>query len=388
MSAADELTLLVRLREATRLFERLHEARQSGASELAIQEQLRRDYPAALVRAAVALEELRRRGEAKFSQAGRMWFDAVGLEQATSEAVARHKARRFTGRAWDLCCGIGGDALALAGRGGIVAVDVDPAACLRAQWNVEAYGHGNEFAAVCADVESLDLPGELVHIDPDRRPGGRPRSRRIEQLAPPMEFLGRLMTSARGGAIKLSPAANFGGKFREAEIELVSLAGECKEATVWFGELRGREPWRATVLPAGETIEGHPLESFADVAPLGRYLFDPDPAVVRAGLVDVAAERLALARLDDAEEYLTGDAIPASSFVRPFEVLAELPNNRRDIRRYFRTAGFGDVEIKCRHVPVDAEAMRRKLPLAGEGRATLFVCRLAGRTRAVVGRRV
>ena len=57
-----------------------------------------------------------------------MWFERTGLEQATAEPVARHKARRFAGRTAtviDLCCGIGGDTLALADWAEVVAVDLD-----------------------------------------------------------------------------------------------------------------------------------------------------------------------------------------------------------------------------------------------------------------------
>jgi hypothetical protein len=168
----------------------------------------------------------------------------------------------------------------------------------------------------------------------------------------------------------------------------VSLDGECKEATIWFGELRGSNTCRATVLPSGETISGEPLEFEAQVIPAERYLYDPDPAVVRAGLVDAVADRYALSRLDQAEEYLTGPVLVATDFVQPFEVLAELPNNEVEIRKYFRSAQFGQVEIKCRHIPINADAVRRRLPLSGQLPAVLIFARLAGKSRALVCRRV
>ena len=70
------------------------------------------------VAAAIRLVEGRRKGAAKFDRADRMWFDPVGVEQATAEAVARHKARRFgeggAGRRPLL-----GDRRRLAGPGGL-----------------------------------------------------------------------------------------------------------------------------------------------------------------------------------------------------------------------------------------------------------------------------
>jgi hypothetical protein len=228
----------------------------------------------------------------------------------------------------------------------------------------------------------------LVHVDPDQRTAAGVRSRRLEDAEPNLEFLRRLTREFEGGAIKVSPAGNFAGKFDDVEYELVSLDGECKEALVWFGALAGDFPWRATVLPAGRTLAGNPLDYRGELAPVGRYVFDPDPAVVRAGLVDMLAETERLFRLDEEEEYLTADEPVPTPFARPFEVLAELANNDRAIRRYFRESRFGQVEIKCRHVPIDADAVRRKLPLSGSDPITLIYARIAGKTRAIVARRL
>ncbi len=328
-----------------------------------------------------------------------MWFDRVGLEQSTSEPVARHKARRFHGSVWDYCCGMGGDTVMLADHCDVISVDRDPSACLCMRYNAEAYGVADRAIALCADVESLEDRSGLLHIDPDRRPAGRTgeagrirsgrrRSLRLEAGSPGLELLSRLTEDFRGGAIKASPAANFGGKFPAAEIELVSLEGECKEATIWFGELADPGIWRATALPAGETLAGDPLAAVVPVSSLGRFIFDPNPALVRAGLIDLFASRSGLTRLDDEEEYLTADHPLHSPFVRPFEVLATLSNNDREIRGYFRGSEVGPLEIKCRRIPVDAEALRRRLPLTGDESAVLIFARISGRARALVCRRV
>jgi hypothetical protein len=385
----DEVELLHKLRDAEGIFRRLRELQ---GSEFQRQKQLREEFPDDIVRAALALEELREKAKDKFSRAKDMWFDRQGLEQATSEIVARHKAQRFSGEVWDLCSGIGGDAMALAERGEVVAVDRNPAACLRTQWNAEVYGVSSRLKVECADVEevfqSLSDPPHRIHIDPDRRASGRGRSLRLEEGRPSLPFLQTLMETVPGGGIKLSPAANFLGKFPDAEIELISLYGECKEATVWFGELSEPGTFRATVLPANETLAGNPLEALCDIGPLEKYLYDPDPAVVRSGLVNLLAETHSLTRLDDAEEYLTSETFCETPFVRGFEVLEELPNNERAIRDYFRHADAGEVEIKCRHVPIRAEAVRRKLPLKGTKKLVLVFVKIQGKTRAVVCRRV
>jgi hypothetical protein len=365
----------------------------ASGDELQLQTRLRREYDENLVRGAFALCELRRKATRKFSLGDRMWFDRQGFEQATSELVARHKALRFRrvspdGRVWDLCSGVGGDTVALAAEAAVTAVDLNPAACLMTEWNAEVYGRAERVTTVCADMEGMRAAGDFVHVDPDRRRQGTGRAVRVEDYVPGLDALRRLTTVFRGGAIKLGPASNFGGKFPDAEVELISLDGECKEATMWFGDLRSDDAWRATVLPAGETLAGNPLDFEAALNEPQRYVFDPDPAVVRAGLVDAAAERLGLSRLDREEEYLTGPACVGSPFVQAFEVLALLPNNLTEIRNWFRTSQAGQVEIKCRHIPIVAETIRRRLPLPGDEPVVLIFARTAGKSRALVCRRV
>jgi len=367
--------------------ELLELVKNSTGTELQIQSRLRKQFPDQLVRMAVGLVELRRKARSKFSQAERMWFDRQGLEQSTAEPVAVHKAKRFHGHVFDLCCGIGGDALALAEHCEVTAVDQNPTACLRAAWNCEVYDRTN-VRTLSADVLTMGVENDLVHLDPDRRAGGKGRVVRIEDYVPGLPFMQSLVDTHRGGAIKLSPATNFGGKFPEAEVELISLDGECKEATIWYGELHSGAPWRATVLPSGQTLAGHPLDFLTMIAPLQRYIYDPDPAVVRSGLVDMAASQLGLERLDDREEYLTGDHLVESPFVRGFEVLAEMPNNPHDLQKYLRTSDVGQVEIKCRQIPVDAEALRRKLPLTGTQALVVLFARVQGKARILVGRRI
>lgn len=390
-AASDLLNTLRELKSHPELFALLKS--EPAASEFALQQRLRKVYPDDVVRAAIQLCELRAKAQAKFRLADAMWLNRTGLEQATPEIVAQHKAARFHGRVLDLCCGIGGDSIALAGNPGVgevVAVDCVESQCVLTRWNCEAYDVLQRATPVCGDATMIPLRDCLAHIDPDRRTGrGQRRTRRIEDCQPGLEFLNELQQRCPGGAIKLSPASNFPGKFPDAEIELISVDGECKEATVWFGELAGVDAWRATVLPANETITGDPLSAWTNVGPLAGYVLDPDPAVVRSGLVDLLCERLEVHRLDDAEEYLSASTAIESPFVRCFEVLADLPNNDRQIRRYFREHPFSDVEIKCRHIPINVDAIRRKLPLGdGTARATLFFAKVVGKTRAIVCRRL
>ncbi|QDT17233.1 class I SAM-dependent methyltransferase [Alienimonas californiensis] len=368
---------------------------------------LRKEHPAEAVAAALTLAELRGRAVEKFRLGDRMWFDRVRLEQATGEAVARHKARRFAARmnagepgasapggngspVLDLCGGLGGDAIALAEFVPVRTVDRDPVAGWMATQNAALHGVSDRVTAETASAEEVNVSGAFVHLDPDRRPGGergaKRREKRLEDYAPDLSFMRSLAASAAGGAIKVSPASNWGGKFPDCEIELISHGGECREATVWFGSLADPGVHRATVLLDDDThtLAADPFAAIPTVGPIADYLYDPDPSVVRAGLVDELCERTGLQRLDDAEEYLTGPRVE-TPFATAFRVLAVCPNNARRYRAAIGETGAGDVEVKCRHLPTDAAAVRRKLPLTPGGpRRTLIFAKLEGKAAAVV----
>ena len=91
---------------------------------------LRKHWPPDLVAAAITLTIARRKAAKKFADPEHLFVDPIGVEQATGIEVARYKARRFAeigaDRIIDLCCGIGGDAMALAGIADMMLIDTDP----------------------------------------------------------------------------------------------------------------------------------------------------------------------------------------------------------------------------------------------------------------------
>lgn len=391
--SSTEMDILLELRNTPQIWTRMKELPED---EFQRQKILRSEFSEELVRAALTLADLRKKAAEKFRLADKMWLTRVGLEQSTSDPIAQHKATRFQGPIVDLCCGIGGDAMALKAKGPLVALDADPLICLRASWNLELIDSPFPTEVLHSDALAYEFEDRLVHIDPDRRsptPGDPSQKRtgkfvRIDDYQPGLDYLNRLIETATGGAIKLSPAANFGGKFPGCEIELISWNGECKEATVWFGELAGVKQFRATLLPSGETISADPMEHFAELRPLEGYVYDPDPAVVRAGMVDAVAVQLALSRLDQEEEYLTSNRPLSTPFAQGFEVLADLPFDEKKLRAYFRSNAYGQIEIKCRHLKVDVDQLRKKISRSGRESCTLILSRIGAKSRALIAKRL
>lgn len=354
---------------------------------------LRHAHPRPLVEAALRIVECRRRAAQKFTQANALWLDAVGLEQATSEPVARHKARRFAeardNLVFDICAGLGGDTIALAAANNIIAVDASHARCVRAHWNCGVYGVAERVLFVQSRAEAFPVAqGSLIHIDPDRRAVRRGAGRRVHRVAdysPNPDALRRMMQAADGGAIKLGPASDFSRLFvgHQHELEIISRDGECKEATVWFGALRSCRR-RATSLPSGATWTDEDAMSDDDVpiAPVMSRIFEPDAALVRAGLANAFARSLGLCRVGRGVDWFTSDQRADSPFLTCFDVLNDLPFDVGRLKSYVKAHGIGALEIKVRGLGITPEQIRQQLKPRGSAAATFMIYKCQGREPA------
>ena len=351
----------------------------------------RKGADAETVSAAVRLAAGRKKGAAKFSRADRMWFEPLALEQSTSELVATHKARRFAGfDVVDLCSGIGGDTIALAKKSQVLAVDRDPGMVRRMIWNAAVHDVEKNVEGVASSAESFAIPeGRLVHIDPDRRSSGKRQTRRIAEYIPDLLWLRSMMSATQGGAIKLGPASDVFEQFKELEIEVISLNGECKEATVWFGSLATCHR-RATVLPGGATWTNrgeHPSKTF--IGDLGDSLYEPDAALVRAGLLNSFAIEHKLRQFSFGLPFLTGDRGVLSPFLTEFAVIQELPLDNKVLRHESRTRHWGPIEVKSRGLkPEMMEKITKGIHHSGSERVTLFLLNPEDKSRAIVAQRV
>jgi hypothetical protein len=284
--------------------------------------------------------------------------------------------------------------MAMARRSWVLAVDLDPGMCRRLRWNAEVYEVAGNVLAVRARAEAFPIPaGARVHLDPDRRARGDRRARAIEDYAPGPSAWAEIIARSPGGAIKLSPASDFARPFppgSKCEIELISLHGECKEATVWFGELASCRR-RATRLPEGVTWTDRDASAIdpgpAEVAPLGDWIFDPDPSLIRAGLLDGFARAHGLSRVSEGVDYLTGPDPVATPFLAAFAVREVSSLDLKHLRRMIERHDVGTLEIKVRGVGITPESLRARLKPRGSQPATLLIVGGPGPARAVLARR-
>lgn len=354
---------------------------------------LRGDFSATQMHLLLQQIDLRRRARHKFADADHMFFTPLGLEQATDQWIATHKAPRFrpsSGLLWDLCCGIGGDLQALVRQCRAVGVDRDRIAALLAKANCPS-----QTEVVVADA--AHLPAEIAawHIDPDRRPAGR-RTTHVERHQPDLPMIEELLRFCPTGAVKLAPATELPERWcEEAELEWISRDGECKQLVAWFGRLAKSPGRRCATMVLGRELPPKSRSFMGDshllapvMARFGRYLAEPDAAVLAAGLVGALAAEQALSAIAPGAAYLTGDRPGFDPALAWFEIEDVLPFDIKRIKAILRQRCIGRLEIKKRGVVVEPEQLRRQLRVPGEEQATLFLARQGATITALLTRRL
>ncbi|NLE29605.1 MAG: class I SAM-dependent methyltransferase [Phycisphaerae bacterium] len=338
-------------------------------------------------RAVLELTELRKRARDKFTLADSMFFDRVGYEQSSSQILAEYKARRiasnYTGeRILDLCCGIGGDTIALAGVGPVLAVDFSPVRIKMTQMNLKLHSLADRCEFQCSDLNQLDLQGELFHIDPDRRVLKQARTVSIDEISPSKEYIDRLISKIPHGAIKLSPATDFSNLPWPGELELISHKGQCRQLIVWTGRY-AHAKLRATTLPSGETIDDT-MPQRLEISEIGKYLYDPDPAITRLRLLPQLAGLMELDFIAPGQIVLTSNQLIANPLARAYRVEEVLPYHETKIKKLFRSRPTGPVTVKPRGADVKVDQLSKQLSGKSAPEKHLFLLRLDKKIQAVI----
>jgi hypothetical protein len=166
-------------------------------------------------------------------------------------------------------------------------------------------------------------------------------------------------------------------------VEWISDGGDVKEAVLWFGTTTGAVT--ATLLPGPRPLTGRGLPNPA-VRKVGRFLYEPDGAVIRAHLVAEAAEELDGGLIDETIAYITADELRPTPYATAYEITDELPFNVKRLRALLREREVGVLTVKKRGSAVEPEELRRKVKLQGPNAATVFLTRVAGAPTMLVGR--
>jgi hypothetical protein len=221
-----------------------------------------------------------------------------------------------------------------------------------------------------------------VFADPARRRAGGGRVFDPRAYQPPWDFVAGLPARVPRTVLKLAPGIDHDLLPPGAEGEWVSVGGELVEAAFWCGPL-AEVPRRATLLPSGAELAGSGRYR-APVGPVGAFLHDPDPAVVRSHLVADLATAIGGRLADPDIAYLYTDEPVDTPFARRLTITDVLPFGLKRLRALLRERGVGRLEIRKRGSALEPDRLRRELRLTGPDAAALVLTRVAGAPTAIL----
>jgi hypothetical protein len=364
-----------------------------SANTLSLLTRLRKHFSPDEASAALELASLRQKAVDKFGDAAPVtWFTREALEQASHPAVRAYRATRFkaiNNHWFDMCCGIGSDALAFAAAGlSVTGVELDPLRVELARLNNEALRLDARFEV--GDVTVVEIPPDsAVFFDPARRTSDR-RIYNVEDYIPPLSTVRRW--KQHPVYVKLSPGvelaqlAPYGG-----QLEFISVEGDLKEALLHLDTGQPHEVVRlsaASLTEDGQVYRweaaGQTQQAVVLSEPRG-WLIEPDPALLRANLVRDAAAQFNACQLDETIAYLTADSPPQTPWARSWHVLDWMPFNVKKLRAALREGDVGRVTVKKRGSPLTPEQLIAQLKLKGGSQArTLVLTRLRSQPIVII----
>jgi hypothetical protein len=251
---------------------------------------------------------------------------------------------------------------------------------------------------VHADATAVPLDGiDGVWLDPARRVTSTSGTKRIwdpEAFSPPLSFVQSLAASGRAVGVKMGPGMPHDSVPADCEAQWVSVSGDVTEVALWFNAVRRPGVRRAALvlgpegaaeLTSGEDFGAGPA---AQVGPVEGYLYEPDGAVIRAGLVADVALQLGGHLVDEHIAYICAPQLVDTPFARAYRVLDVMPYNVKALKAWVKAEGIGVLDIKKRGTAVTPEELRKQLLPGGKNAAGKNAGKKAGKTATLVLTRI
>ena len=337
--------------------------------------QLRAKYPNIPICDMLTQVNLQKKALNKMPFAEKWLWTEKNLQQASTFHLAQYHGTLFEryDTVADICCGIGADLLFISkGKQRCYAVDNDENILRIARYNMHYFQRNNiVYQHIPAEKFSADC--EAVYVDPDRRTADR-RLVEIQKFSPNIDTIEKLIKTYSNVAVKLTPTLDYEDKkFSEYSFDFVSVNGELKECLLRSGTLKHKK--QAVILPKGVVFseKRHPN---TDIATVGQWLFEPDPAIIRAHLVNDLACECNMKRIDENIALLTTDSVPDEIYGKKYQVVTYFDYNLKGLNNYLKSKHIGILDIKTRGFSETVENFRSKLRLHGKEKATIFIVRI------------
>ena len=320
----------------------------------------------------------------------------LSIEQCSSEASAHYKARLLQGQTFaDLTGGLGIDTYFIAQhfqqadyverQAELCGLAMHNYEVLKANvkvWNETA----EEYLAHCE-------PKDCIFIDPARRDEHGRKTVSIADCTPDVSALqGRLLQKAEKVMIKLSPMLDISKALEELhhvkEVHVVAVANECKELVFILERGYQGEPQFVCV----NLMTPQPVVCFTQEEErqcpsrladgVLNYLYEPNPAVMKAGCSKMLTERFGIFKLHKNSNLYTSNRLIPDFPGRIFEVEDWAPYNKKAKQTLLQ--GVEKASIAVRNFPLSVAELRRVLKIKDGDIVYLFATTLKGEERVII----
>ncbi|MBQ2434809.1 MAG: SAM-dependent methyltransferase [Bacteroidaceae bacterium] len=358
-------------------------------------------YPLVDMRVAATQIEGRRLAAAKLpawaATDGVMYPVRLSMEQCSSEATARYKASLVGGsRLADLTGGFGIDCSYMSERfDEATYIERNEELCRIARHNFGLLGlpirvvNGNS-----AEVLPSMPVQDWIFLDPARRDGVGNKVVALSDCEPDVCQLEKLLLQkAVRVMVKCSPMLDISLAISQLtsvrEVHVVSVGNECKELLLILGGTTGHGIEVRTVNFHGSgvqtfdyALEEEQAASCSYTSTVGRYLYEPNSSMMKAGCFRLPAGRYGLQKLHRNTHLYTSDTLVPDFPGRVFEVKNIDGFGKNELK--LLSSELKKANIAVRNFPERPEALRKRLKLADGGDVYLFATTLADEKRVII----
>ncbi len=335
------------------------------------------------------------------------WYNCTGIryprhlsmEQCSSESTARYKAKLVKGDSLtDITGGFGVDCSFMS-QGFKTAhyVERQEELCEIAVHNFATLGqhHISVHNADGVDYLSTMAHVDWLFIDPARRDNKGGKTVVIADCEPDVSLLEpQLLEKASQVMIKLSPMLDLSLALNTmkhvAEAHIISVQNECKELLLI---LKNREVNGAvdihcinlTANPTEEFIFTREQEQEAHcsyASELGKYLYELNASVMKAGAFKKVGEAFSVKKLHVNSHLYTSDTLIPNFPGRIFEVTDSCGFNKKELKEKLK--GISKANLAIRNFPTTVAELRKKLKLSEGGELYLFATTLSDDNRILI----
>ena len=319
----------------------------------------------------------------------------LSLEQCSSEVTARYKAGLVSGTSLaDLTGGFGIDCSYMsASFEKATYIERNEELCRIASHNFALLQKPIQVINANSEEALASLPQQdWIFIDPARRDKAGNKVVSLSDCEPDVCQLEELLLQkAAHVMIKCSPMLDISQAIRELhsviEVHVVSVNNECKELLLILGREKKEDiPIRAINFHGAEAQEfGYSTAEESDAschytASVGRYLYEPNSSLMKAGCHRLPAQRFGLSKLHPNTHLYTSDTLVSDFPGRVFQVESVCGFNKKELK----ALGCKKANLAVRNFPERVDALQKRLKISDGGATYLFATTLNDESKVLV----